>query len=33
MDGPIELIVILILVAVLPAICEEFAFRGSYNRN
>ena len=28
MDGPIELIVILILVAVLPAICEEFAFRG-----
>ncbi|MFT4777726.1 MAG: membrane protease YdiL (CAAX protease family) [Flavobacteriales bacterium] len=28
MDGPLELIVILILVAVLPAICEEFAFRG-----
>lgn len=28
MDGPIDLVFILFLVAVLPAICEEFAFRG-----
>lgn len=28
MDGPLDLVLILIMVAVLPAICEEFAFRG-----
>lgn len=32
MDGPVDLIAMLLLVAVLPAICEEFFFRGVLQR-